>query len=123
MTLIALALSLSIAALGVLGLFLPAKLLAVARFFDSRTGLWTAAVLRVVYGMALYQSAHTSLAPKTLIVLGVFIVVMGLLTPLLGPKRLHQILDWYAAQGVVFLRIWAGVALVFGLLVAGAVIT
>ncbi len=42
------------------------------------------------------------------------IVVAGVLTPLVGVDRARAIVEWWPAQGSAFLRVWAGVALVFG---------
>jgi len=123
MTLLALWLSLIVAAIGALGIAYPAKLLAFARFFDSLTGLWLAAVFRVIFGTAIYQSAPTSHAPHILFVLGPIIIVLGLLTPLVGLKRLHRIFGWWDAQEPVFTRVAAGVVLAFGLLLSFAVVT
>lgn len=123
MTLLALWLSLLVAAVGGLGLVYPAKLLAFVRFFDSRTGLWAAAGFRVIFGTALYQSAPTSHVPQILLVLGPIIVVAGLLTPLIGVARLYRIIQWWEAQGTVFTRVVAGFSLAFGLLLTLAVVT
>ena len=123
MTLLALWLSLFVTALGATGIVYPAKLLAFARLFDSLTGLWVAAVFRVVFGTALYQSAPTSHAPQILHVLGLIIIAAGLLLPLVGVKRLHRIINGWEAQGTVFTRVMAGVALAFGLLLTFAVVT
>ena len=48
-------------------------------------------------------------------------LVGGLVTPLLGVERARMIVAWWATQGSALLRVWAGVALVFGLFLAYAV--
>ncbi len=123
MTFIALVISLFIAAVGALGIAFPLKMLAFARLFDSRTGLWAAGVLRVVFGFALYQSASTSHAPQILGLLGIFIFIAGLLTPLFGVERTHRLFNWCETLGLVFVRIWAGFALALGLLLVSAIVT
>lgn len=123
MTLIALVISLFISALGALGLVFPSKWLAFARFFDSRSGLWMSTALRLVFGMAIYQSAPTSLTPEILHVVGIAIIAAGIATPLVGAKRIHQILNWWEARGPLFIRIWAGSALIAGLLLVSAIVT
>ena len=65
MTLLALWLGLFVAAIGARGIVYPAKLLAFVRLFDGQAGLWVAAMFRVIFGTALYQSAPTSHAPQT----------------------------------------------------------
>jgi hypothetical protein len=123
MTLIALFISLAIAALGGLGMVFPQKMIAFAHLFESRSGLWAAAVLRIVFGMALYQSAATSHAPDILYPLGIFIVAAGCATPFIGVARTKALIAWWEARGLGFVRAWAGFALALGLLLAGAVVT
>lgn len=123
MTFLALVISLAIAALGALGLVFPLKMLAFARLFESRAGLWVAATLRVVFGVALYQSAPTSHTPQILSVLGILVVIVGLLTPLFGVERAHRLFNWWEARGQVFMRIWAGIALALGLLLVSTIVT
>ena len=123
MTFAALMISLFIAALGALGIAFPLKLFAFARLFDSRTGIWAAAVIRLVFGFTLYQSAPTSHFPQTLVILGAIIFIAGLLTPLLGPGRVHRLFVWWEAHGLLFMRIWAGVALALALFLISAIVT
>jgi hypothetical protein len=123
MTLIALFISLLIAATGALGLVFPQKMLAVARHFEHQAGLWAVGAFRVVFGSAIFLSAPTSNAPDMLRTLGVIIFVAGFITPFLGIKRVHKMLNWWEARGPVYLRIWAGTALTIGLLLASAVVT
>ncbi len=123
MTLIALVISLFIVATGLIGIFLPAKLLEFARLFENQTGLWVAGVFRVVFGASLFFSAPTSHSPQIIRTLGVIIFVAGFITPFIGTKRVHKIINWWEARGSVFVRLWAGTALTIGLLLASAVVT
>ena len=115
MTLLALAFSLSIAALGVLGVVSPSRFLAVVRYFETPTGLYLAGALRVVLGTVLYLAAPPSRAPEFLRVFGVVVAVVGLATPLLGRSRRATRVLSGTGLGV---RGWAGLALVLGLLLA-----
>jgi hypothetical protein len=121
MALIAFALSLFIAGLGVVGTVSPSTLLRLVGWFQTPTGLYVAAAIRIVLGAALFLAAPTSRAPKALRVLGVFIFVAGLATPVFGLDRFRGVIEWWAARGQAFMRVWAGFALVFGLLLAYAV--
>ena len=123
MTLIALVISLLIAAMGALGMFFPAKLLAFARLFEQQAGLWVAGVFRVIFGLALFLSAPTSHAPEIIRTLGVIILVAGLITPFAGVRRVHKLLNWWEARGPLWIRLWAGTAFTIGLLLASAVVT
>ena len=121
MTIVVLVLSFLVAALGALGLISPMRLLEIVRQFQSPIGLYAAAALRVVLGGALFFAAPSSRAPKVLRILGIIIVVAGLFTPLFGVERFHRLLSWWSGQGAMFLRVWAVLALAFGLLLAYAV--
>ena len=122
MALIALVISLFIAALGALGVVSPTRLLDVARHFQSPAGIYAAAALRIVFGAALILAAPDSRAPAVVRVLGIIILVAGLITPLFGVERSRKVLEWWSARGPAFMRIWAGVALAFGLLLVSAVV-
>ncbi len=123
MTLIALVISLLVAAVGTLGLFFPLKLLGFARHFESRIGLWTAGLFRMVFGLALFLSAPTSHAPEFLHIMGAIIFVAGLITPLIDVQRMRQLLNGASARGPAFIRFLAGIALAVGLLLASVVVT
>ncbi len=121
MAILALVLSLFVAALGVVGLISPMRLLEIARHFQSQVGLYAAAALRVVLGLALFFAAPASRAPKILRILGIIVLVAGLFTPLIGVERAHRLMDWWSTQGAVFMRVWAALALGFGFFLAYAV--
>ena len=122
MTLVALVLSLFVAALGALGVVSPTRLVSLLRYFQTPAGLYLAAALRVVLGVALFFSAPTSRAPELMRILGVVIIVVGLITPLFGLARFRRLIDWWLARGPAFLRVWAAFALGFGLLLAYALV-
>jgi len=121
MAILALVLSLFVAALGVVGLISPLRLLEIVRQFQSQVGLYAAAALRVVLGLALFLAAPASRLPKILRILGIIILVAGLFTPLIGVERAHRLLSWWSGRGAMFMRVWATFALAFGLFLAYAV--
>ena len=121
MTIVALVLSFFVAALGALGLISPMRLLEIVRQFQSQTGLYAAGAFRVVLGGALFFAAPASRAPRVLRILGIIILVAGLFTPLFGVERVHRLMDWWSTQGAMFMRVWAALALAFGLFLAYAV--
>ena len=122
MTLVALVLSLFVAALGALGVVSPTRLVSLVRYFQTPAGLYVAAALRVVLGVALFFSAPTSRAPEFMRILGVVIIVAGLITPLFGLTRFRRLIDWWLARGPALLRAWAAFAFGFGLLLAYALV-
>lgn len=119
---VALVLSLFVATLGAVGIVLPTKLLGFVRRFQSPAGLYGAAALRVVLGTALLVASPASRAPGAVRIAGAIILVSGLVTPFFGVERFRRVLDWWSSRGTVFLRMWGGVALAIGLLLAYAVI-
>jgi hypothetical protein len=121
MAIVALVLSLFVAALGALGIVLPMRLLSIIRQFQRPAGLYAVAILRVVLGVALLLAAPSSRLPQVVRILGIIIFVSGLITPLFGLERFRRLLNWWSARGPAFMRVWAGFALAFGLLLAYAV--
>jgi hypothetical protein len=122
MTFVALAISLALAALGALGVASPRRLLAVVRSFQTPAGIWAAAGLRLVLGVALYLAAPEARTPGLLRILGVFIAVAGIATPFFGLDRFRRLLDWWSAEGDAFVRTWAAFACAFGLGLAYALV-
>lgn len=121
MTLLAFTIGLLIALLGAVGMFSPARLIELVRRFQSPTGIWVAAGIRLVLGVALYVAAPASRAPEAIRALGVFVFVAGLITPLFGVERFRRILDWWAGLGPLVHRVWGLAAFAFGALLAYAV--
>jgi hypothetical protein len=121
MALLAFLISLFIAALGALGVASPSRLVNVVRSFETPAGLYFAAFLRIVFGVALFLTAPASRGPGLIRALGVIVFLAGLVTPLVGLERFRSLLDWWSARGPAFIRAWGTVALSLGLLLAFAV--
>ena len=122
MTLVALIICLLTSALGALGIASPSRLLGVVRYVQTPMGLYFVAALRVVLGVALFFAASTSRAPEFIRILGVVIIVIGVLTPAFGVERFGRLLDWWSAQGSIFIRAWAVFASALGLSLAYAIV-
>lgn len=110
------------AAIGIVGIADPLLLLDATSFTLTSLGLYIAAAFRVVFGLVLIGVASTSRMPRTLRTLGVIIVVAGIITPFVGVERARGIVAWWVGQGNAFMRIWASIAVVFGLFIIYAVI-
>ena len=121
MLILAFALSLSVVVLGGLGIVSPMMLLGVVRKFESPAGIYAVAALRIMLGVALFLSAPISRVQEVVRILGITIFVMGIITPLFGIERFRRLLNWWSERGPVFMRVWAGFALGFGLFLAYAV--
>ncbi len=101
---------------GILGLATPDVFVKVIRFIQDPPVVYAAAVLRVVIGVVLVRAAAGARAPNFLRVFGFIIVIGGLLTPFVGIRFAHLILDWWSAVGSALIRAFAGVSLVLGIL-------
>lgn len=118
---VAIAFGAVIAAIGIVGLADPVLLLDATSFMQTSVGLYIAAAFRVVFGVVLIWIAATSRMPRTLRILGAFIVLAGIIAPFIGVERVRAIVEWWSAQGVVFMRTWATVAVIFGIFIIYAV--
>ena len=122
MTVIALLFSLLVVALGALGLVSPSRAVRVVRYFQTAAGLYFAAAVRLVMGVALFFAAPASRAPEVLHILGIVIVVAGVITPFFGLERFRRLVDWWSAKGPAFVRAQAAFAVAFGLLLTYALV-
>src|SRR5688572_47580 len=87
--------SLAISGVGVLGIVAPAVLLEFGRSLLAPPALYWVAAVRIVFGALLILVATESRLPRTVLVIGVFIVVAGLLTPLFGSERFGEVFGWF----------------------------
>lgn len=122
MTVIALAGCLLFVAFGVLGLVSPFRVVRIVRYFQTPAGLFLAAAIRVVMGVALFLAAPDSRAPEALRILGVVIVVAGVATLFVGPERFGKLVDWWSGEGPALVRAQAVFALAVGLVLAYALV-
>ncbi len=120
MSLVALVLSLLVAALGALGIASPRRFIGVVRSFETPTGLYLAAVLRGVLGVALFFSAPMSRAPEVLRIAGVIFIVAGITAQFYALQRSRKPPRLLAGTGVG-VRGWAAITFVLGLSLAYAV--
>jgi hypothetical protein len=122
MTILAIGFCLFVAALGALGLVSPPRFLDMVRRLTSLEGFYLIAVLRIAFGAVLYLAAPTSRLPQMIQIVGVVIVVSGIVTPFFSHTRYRKVVEWWSAGGDMYIRIWAGCALLFALLLAYAVL-
>lgn len=103
---------------GALGIASPDRLIALVRRVQTPSGLYLVAAVRVAMGLALFFAAPASRAPEFVGPLGLIVILIGLVTPLFGLSRFRRLLDAWERMGHVALRIWAALALGFGLFLA-----
>ena len=101
--------------LGIFGLIFPSSIIAFVSRWQTQAGLYLAAIIRIVLGVASLFTASTSRAPLYLRILGVVAVVAGIATPFLGLKKFKEIIDWWSRQSIVFIRACLAVVVLFGL--------
>ena len=122
MVFLAMALSVLIAGFGVWGIISPATLLTFLSRWQTREGLWTGAILRLIFGLALWFAAPLSRFPTTLQVVGVISVVAGIAVPFIGLARFKSMVAWWLNKPPSFTRIWAVATLALGVFFVWAVI-
>ncbi len=105
-----------LAGLGLYGLAVPSVFLAMAEFFKgaSDQSLYVASAARIGIGMILIGTARASRLPKVMLVLGGFIVLVGLITAFAGQESAGTMSQLGDSGGSIKLRLWAAVALAIG---------
>lgn len=81
--------------MGVWGVLVPSRLSAFVTRFGSQRGLWLAAAIRLVFGLALWFAAPASRAPLLLQVLGVVALLAAVILPFMGVERFKRLIDWW----------------------------
>ena len=114
MKLIATIVGVSIMLVGFVGVTFPGALLMVGQFFVSPIGLYVLAAVRIAVGFILFTAAPSSRLPKTLRALGALVIIGGLVTPLLGADRSRSLLNWWAGQEPLLIRMLPGVIIAIG---------
>jgi hypothetical protein len=115
---LAMALGFVVAAIGVLGLVAPSVLLEFGRTLQSPSVLYVVAAVRVGFGVILFWAAADSRTPRTLRILGTFIIIAGVVTPLFGVERARAAFAWWSTHGSFFARAWPLAAVGLGLFIA-----
>ena len=116
MTVTAVAFCLTIVVLAGIGVFSPPRFLDFVRRMTSLQGFYVLAIARIAFGAALYLAAPSSRLPTVVEI--TVLVVSGVVTPFFSHSRYRQVIEWWSAGGESYIRIWAGCAAVFALLLA-----
>ena len=101
--------------IGLYGMVAPARLLGLTALFKRPGGLWTAALIRVVLGLAMIVAAPASRLPLFLQIFGGLTVLAGVSIPILGSERVVRMIDWFLGGSHFAIRVWASIAALFGL--------
>ena len=99
---------------GAWGILAPSRIVDFATRFGTTGGLWFAAGIRVVFGLALWFAGPASRAPLLLQVLGAITLMAGVMLPFIGVDRFKALLDWWTKLSPTAMRIWCVFAVAFG---------
>jgi hypothetical protein len=114
--------ALAILVVGAMGVASPAALTSFVRRWQTSSGIWVAAGLRIAFGVAAWSAAPASRTPVVLQVLGVVSIVSGIALPLLGLSRFAAVVSWWERRSAGFTRAWSGVACACGAFLLWSVI-
>jgi hypothetical protein len=103
-----------IAALGVLGVVSPSRLLAHVRRTATPGGIWFVAGFRLLVGALLLLASEASRAPLYLFVLGCVSLLSGAASPIFGARRAAVLIDWFEARKTALVRSWCAIVIAFG---------
>ena len=97
--------------MGLVGVVSPAMLESYVLQLTTPAGVYFAAGFRLVFGTALYLCAPDSKAPRTIRVLGIITIIVGVMLPFLGVEFMRGIMEWWLGHGNELLRVWGVVAM------------
>jgi hypothetical protein len=117
MKMLTMVVGLLIAGTGLLGIAAPSVLFDLGRSLQTTASLYAFALVRVLLGVVLLFPPRTSRMPRALRLIGIIMIIAGLITPLFGVERIHEVVDWWSGQGPVMSRAWAGVVVALGLFI------
>jgi membrane-bound ClpP family serine protease len=106
---------LSIAAVGVVGVVAPGRLLDLVARAQSWLGIGVIAAIRLLLGVVLLFAAPESHAPRYLQILGVVSLVSGAVTPFAGVRTFAGVLAWWRRRSPWAIRLWSAFIVCFGL--------
>ena len=118
MTFIGIIFCLAIVLMAGTGVVSPPAFLAIVRRLTSLQGFYLLAILRIAFGAVLYLAAPVSQMPTLIEVTGIVVFVSGVVTPFFSHRRYRKVIEWWSGGGDSYIRVWAGCAIVFALLLA-----
>jgi hypothetical protein len=121
MRLLAAAMGMVIAVIGIVGIASPSDLIAFGRALQTPGALYIVTAIRVIFGAILLWIASGSRMPITLRIIGILIIVASLFAAVFGLEHSQALLDLWSSRDPSFMRTWAAAAVVFGLFIAYAV--
>ena len=120
---IALIIALMMVSLGLTGVLWPEGLMQLASNSFTGTGMHVVAAVRVVLGALLIVAASATRTPKTIRVIGLIILLVGIAGAFVPAERALAMKDWLVNRGPDTLRIAACLPLVVGIFVGLSALT
>jgi hypothetical protein len=114
---VAFGVGLAIMAIGAVGVVVPSCLVWIAQHSGTSGAFYVFAVVRVALGLVLISAASASRAPRTLRILGFFVLIAGIATALIGLMAIDRaaaIIEWWLRQGSGVVRLDGVLALAVG---------
>jgi hypothetical protein len=108
---------------GLTGVLWPEGLMGLMTYSFTSTGIYVAAITRMVMGALLLVAAPATRTPKTVRVIAVLIFLAGVATALINPDRAQVLKDWWLSHGPDALRIAACFPLAVGFFILVATLT
>ena len=121
MRILALAVGVLIAAIGIVGMAAPELLTRFMNLAMTPGGLYATGALRFAFGIVLIAAAAVARMPMTLRIIGIVFLIAGVITPLIGVERARAMADWWLGEGWATLRLWSVLAVAIGLFIVYAV--
>jgi len=123
MKIIALGIAALMILVGLTGVLWPEGLMGLMKYSFTSTGIYAAAISRMVLGGLLLVAAQATRTPKTVRVIAVLIFLAGVATALINPDRAQSLKDWWLSHGPDALRIAACFPLAVGFFILFATLT
>ena len=123
MKIIALGIAALLILVGLTGVLWPAGLMGLMNYSFTSTGIYVAAITRMVMGGLLLVAAQATRTPRTIRVIAVIIFLAGVATALISPERAQVLKDWWLSHGPDALRIAACFPLAVGFFILVATLT
>jgi len=123
MKIIALAIAALLILVGLTGVLWPEGLMGLMNYSFTSTGIYVAAITRMVMGGLLLVAAQATRTPRTIRVIAVIIFLAGVATALISPERAQVLKDWWLSHGPDALRIAACFPLAVGFFILVGTLT
>ena len=109
---------LAVAAIGLLGLAAPARLIDLLARWRVLTRLPVTLGLRFAFGILFLVAASDCRLPDLVRLVGILELFGVTVLLAAGPKRLEDFVAWWLQRSPAFVRYWCAGALAFGILLA-----